>query len=198
MVCKLEGNNHWNFYDWSPYADGSLGSSEVGVPDATINILAIYALRCYKEICKLCTLPFEFDEKIEELRRAVRAEFFDHKECVFLTDKGGHATELVNSLAIVAGVATTEEAEKISKRLASGELISSSLSMKCFLYDALILTDKEKYKAFILEDIRKAYAPMVKTGTVWETKDGSDAFDGAGSLCHGWSSTPIYYYSILK
>ena len=35
-------------------------------------------------------------------------------------------------------------------------------------------------------------------GTVWETEDGERAFSNAGSLCHGWSALPIYYYHILK
>jgi hypothetical protein len=95
-------------------------------------------------------------------------------------------------------LATTAEREKIAECISKKELVSCSLSMKCFVYDALILTDKEKYKDFILNDIREAYTPMIKTGTVWETVDGKDAFDGAGSLCHGWSSTPIYYYNILN
>ena len=30
---------------------------------------------------------------------------------------------------------------------------------------------------------------MLETGdTLWETADGAEAFDNAGSLCHGWSS----------
>jgi hypothetical protein len=33
----------------------------------------------------------------------------------------------------------------------------------------------------------------------YETEEGADAFDKAGSLCHGWSSIPIYYFNkILK
>ena len=41
---------------------------------------------------------------------------------------------------------------------------------------------------------------MLKTGnnTVWETELGESDFSNAGSLCHGWSSIPIYYYNILK
>ncbi|MFD0717334.1 alpha-L-rhamnosidase C-terminal domain-containing protein [Paenibacillus sp. GCM10027626] len=32
----------------------------------------------------------------------------------------------------------------------------------------------------------------------WETNDGANAFGRAGSLCHGWSATPLYfYYSFL-
>lgn len=33
--------------------------------------------------------------------------------------------------------------------------------------------------------------------TVWETADGAVAFNNAGSLCHGWSAIPIYYYQLL-
>ena len=35
-------------------------------------------------------------------------------------------------------------------------------------------------------------------GTVWETEQGEADFHNAGSLCHGWSALPIYYYHILK
>ena len=30
--------------------------------------------------------------------------------------------------------------------------------------------------------------------TFWEDEDGEAAFNGAGSLCHGWSATPLYLY----
>jgi hypothetical protein len=33
--------------------------------------------------------------------------------------------------------------------------------------------------------------------TFWETALGDNDFDGAGSLCHGWSALPIYYYHKL-
>lgn len=29
--------------------------------------------------------------------------------------------------------------------------------------------------------------------TLWETEQGSDAFDQAGSLCHAWSAAPLWY-----
>ena len=28
--------------------------------------------------------------------------------------------------------------------------------------------------------------------TFWETELGATDFDGAGSLCHGWSAVPLY------
>lgn len=33
--------------------------------------------------------------------------------------------------------------------------------------------------------------------TAWETIEGGEAFENAGSLCHGWSAVPIYYYHKL-
>ena len=52
------------------------------------------------------------------------------------------------------------------------------------------------------EGIRRAGAitPMLEAGstTVWETELGEQDFSGAGSLCHGWSAMPIYYYHTLK
>ena len=71
--------------------------------------------------------------------------------------------------------------------------------MKCFKYDALLAVNKEKYRNYILEDIRVTYGKMLDAGatTFWETEEGESAFDNAGSLCHGWSALPVYYLQIL-
>ena len=57
------------------------------------------------------------------------------------------------------------------------------------------MTD-EKYRDFVLSDIRKNYGFMLDAGatSAWETIKGSADFGGAGSLCHGWSAIPVYYY----
>ena len=61
------------------------------------------------------------------------------------------------------------------------------------------LIDKEKYKDYILSDIDTRCKMMLDEGatTFWETELGANDFEGAGSLCHGWSAMPIYYYNIL-
>ena len=60
-------------------------------------------------------------------------------------------------------------------------------------------TDKEKWQGHVLEEIRKDYGAMVQTGNaVGETGDGASVFDNTDSLCHGWSSIPIYYDMKLK
>ena len=69
-----------------------------------------------------------------------------------------------------------------------------------FLYDALLTVDRKKYGEYVLSDIQRIYSPMLKTGnnTVWETELGAADFDDAGSLCHGWSAIPVYYYHLLR
>ena len=61
------------------------------------------------------------------------------------------------------------------------------------------MTNKERYRDFVLSEIRRNYSVMLNAGsdTVWETLGGCDDFSGAGSLCHGWSSVPIYFYHKL-
>ena len=93
-----------------------------------------------------------------------------------------------------------EEAKKIAELLVSDDspLSPVTLSMLCFKYDALLSVDAEKYKDNILDNIRKKYKKMLDEGatTFWETEVANTS--PAGSLCHGWSALPIYYYEILK
>ena len=67
-----------------------------------------------------------------------------------------------------------------------------------FVYDALLAADKEN-KDFVLADIREKYGYMLENGATsfWETIVGEADFNKAGSLCHGWSAMPIYYYRTL-
>ena len=197
LVCTFEGKNHWNFYDWSDHLEGSLGGSESKKPDALINMLTIMALDSYEKICIFCGEEFIYEGIANSLRTLTKSRFFDTENGVVLMNDKIKPLSLVNSLAVLSGVVNNSEAKVICSKLANGELSPSSLSTRCFMYDALIKTDERKYKSFILNDIRKTYAPMIETGTVWETVIGSTDFDNAGSLCHGWSGMPIYYYNKL-
>ena len=107
--------------------------------------------------------------------------------------------ELINSLAVWGGLATGEKAEKICSLMADGKLKSASIGMKLFKYDAYILTDKEKYRDMILSEIRRDYTYMLREGATsfWETLLGAADIDGAGSLCHGWASIPVYMFDQL-
>ena len=81
----------------------------------------------------------------------------------------------------------------------SFKIVPNTLSMNSFRFDALLREDHGKYSQNILDEIDRVYGYMLERGatTFWETIKGADDFKGAGSLCHGWSALPIYYYSML-
>jgi hypothetical protein len=108
-------------------------------------------------------------------------------------------TALCNVLAILAEVPENDEAEYICDKIVSGDLIDCTLSMKLMEYSAMLSTNTERYKDFILSEIRKNYSYMLSCGadTAWETIKGYEDFENAGSLCHGWSAVPIYIYQKL-
>ena len=78
-------------------------------------------------------------------------------------------------------------------------VIPNTLSMNCFRFDALLRVSRAKYAPVILDEIDQVYFGMLREGatTFWETIEGEADFSDAGSLCHGWSALPAYYYHIL-
>ena len=198
LVPTFEGYNHWNFYDWSPYSEGALFQKANKEFDFLLNCLLIIALKNYRNICDLTNCSFDYENVLLELQKATKKSFFDKEKGLFFVKEDGSYTELANSLGILAELCTQDEEKFIANALKNNELISCSLSFKCFKYDALLYVN-EQYKDDVFSEIRKTYLKMAKrTNTVWETDEGEVAFDNAGSLCHGWSAIPIYYYNKLS
>lgn len=200
LVCRFSESDQWNFYDWSSYLEGNLFGTEKKEPDLIVNCLFIMALDSLNKICKRISVPFEYEALLSESRKNTAYAFYNaDKKAYSLTAGGGEFTGLGNSLAIIAGIA--ENPAELCEMLADGCFTEASLSMKCFKYDALLMTDFSRWKDYVLEDIRRDYRKMLDAGatTVWETIEGASAFGNAGSLCHGWSAMPVYYYhKILK
>lgn len=200
LVYRFGGKEHWNFYDWSAYAEGSLGAEGQELPDLFINCLFVLALENVKYIAGKLGEAFAYDKEIRETREAAQKAFFDKKDGVFTAEWGEKKyTVLGNALAVLSEVAAGETAKTVCEKIADGKMQDCSLSMKTFKYDALLKCDKAKYKSAVLEEIRKDYGKMLAAGatSVWETTDGASAFENAGSLCHGWSAIPIIYFETL-
>ena len=200
LVCSFGGKEHWNFYDWSAYADGALGKSQQETPDLFINCLFLIALENVKYIAEKLGEAFEYEKEVLETREATREAFFVAKDGMFTAESGAKKyTVLGNALSVLAGVAAGKTAKTVCEKIADGKMQDCSLSMKTFKYDALLKCDKAKYQSAVLEEIRQDYGKMLEAGatSVWETTDGASAFDNAGSLCHGWSAIPIVYFKTL-
>ena len=205
LVAPIPGEGMWNFYEWIDGLDGRIasenGNTPVGAePDVVLNSLLCYALSKMEKIDAALGKTNNYTEARKGLNTAINKSFFDTSRGVFKNRASSPAaSELGNSLAILCGAANREARESIADAIISGRLDKATLSMKCFVYDALLILDRDKYKPYVLEVIERTYTPMIEYGggTVWETELGAADFDNAGSLCHGWSAIPAYYYHKL-
>lgn len=192
---------YWNFYEWS---NGSQRSAEDGTPildcengtyDLMLNCAFIYAFERYRKLCKFVGRSVNMD--VSFMQNEIRNMFYDEDKGYYSLSNSGSKLygQLGNAFAKLAGLS----GRNIDKAI-KGEcdVIPATLSMRGFVYDALLSGDKDA-KEFILADIREKYTYMLDQGATafWETLDGETAFENGGSLCHGWSAMPIYYYNLL-
>ncbi len=185
---------YWNFYEWSEGSDREwqtsrgVDSEHVKEYDLIMNCAYVYAIRKYNEY-------FEENIDVSTTVEAIKNTFFD-KELGFyvLSTEDKRYSQLGNAYAILIGLGGKQLADRM---ITDMNIITATLSMRSFLYDALMSIGG--YEDYILQDIEKRYTHMLKKGATsfWETEKGADDFDGAGSLCHGWSALPIYYYNAL-
>ena len=171
-----------------------IGSTDTR-PDLMINCLYVIALENFKIISDRINKPFNYQNIVDELKVNIKQNFFDSKNGLFSMSKGCEEfTELGNAVAILAGLTTPEESCAIAEKLSCDKLLKCSLSMKCFKYDALLKVDP-KYHQCIIKEICDTYKVMIDNDatSVWEVIEGANAFNNAGSLCHGWSAIPILY-----
>ena len=200
LLQNFQGDAFWNFYEWNAGLSGS------SIPcDSALNFTFLLHLNSLIEICSLLKKETEkaaYLQLYAQIAQRINERFYDEKEGLYrLDEKEERIFALVNAYAVLTGVANEERSKFICEQLTQkeGGMVACTLSMQSFVYDALLKTDKQRYAPFILQDIRQAYGYMLQEGatTFWETLKGSADFDGAGSLCHGWSALPVYYYRKL-
>ena len=191
----------WNFYEWKAMFDGHADRKY----DSVLNLMVCFTLTKLIYVCDRLNMAEDsayYSSKLREITEAVRARFFEKESGLFRSfDDVAVYSQLVNALAILSGAVDRAEAERICEMLTSPDesVTTTTLSMTAFKYDALLAVDKEKYSNYILNDIDVSFGEMLAKGATsfWETLLGKDDMDGAGSLCHGWSALPIYYYEVL-
>lgn len=193
---------HWNFYEWTEGMSGKLRQHDEKRFDAALNCLLSLALQSMQKLADLLKLPADYAKQAERINEAVHLHFFDEKRGIFKNSTADdHGSVLVNALAILCGAADANCTGALAEHLTDTEygLTPVSLSMVCFLYDALLAVDRTRYASFVLQDIACKYQRMLDAGATsfWETEKGESDFDNAGSLCHGWTAMPVYYYHQL-
>ena len=77
---------------------------------------------------------------------------------------------------------------------APGTLLSTYSTLPYWVHAMQNLSSE--CRAEIMPRLRATFLPAVFNGatTLWETAEAGNDFAYAGSLCHGWSSLPSYYF----
>ncbi|MBQ9485219.1 MAG: family 78 glycoside hydrolase catalytic domain [Clostridia bacterium] len=200
----------WHFYEWSGDLDGNFFSEDPALKnrcgyDSLINAYLSIAYVKTAKIYRLCgntVRAAELENAAEKLNASIRKEFFDEKSGLFKTygEKEGFSV-LANALCVLAGAAEENDYAVIGEFLKNPPetAVKNTLSMNAFRFDALLKINV-KNSAFVLDEIERVYGKMLAEGATsfWETEKGEADFDGAGSLCHGWSAIPVYYFHLLN
>ncbi len=191
---------YWNFYEWTDGSADLIPSAKTSVPweyyHLILNCAFIYSGEMFKELCQMADV--EWDADFDSIRAAIDDTFLDRETGIYhlRTDDVTLRSQLGNAFALLIGLGDERTVKAVKE---DSSLIPTSLSMLTYLYDALLKAD-EGNKEYILNDIRKQYGYMLENGATsfWETALGGADFDNAGSLCHGWSALPIYYYNLFN
>jgi alpha-L-rhamnosidase len=192
----------WHFYDWSAdmsgYDDELFGKGLTW--DTPLNCFLILALEAAGEICKWSSDDDSefFSSAAQKLRNHAAELFWDSTKEVFITHPYTDVlSELTQALAVLAKVGTADQRKKALKRMCAADsgLENAGLSQSVYTFEAL-MTDKKAYGKKVFSDIESTWGAMLNAGatTFWETILGAKDFADAGSLCHGWSAVPLFFY----
>lgn len=206
--ARIEENNlirhfddpYWNFYEWTDGSHdifpGQYGYEYKDCFHLILNCAFVYAGKMFLEMCDMAGVEFDCD--FDSIKTAINKEFFDESDGNFVlrTDDRSFKSQLGNSFALLIGLGDERTLRAIKE---DKNLIETSLSMLIYKYDALLAANPDN-KEYILNEIRELYGYMLdnEATTFWETIKGEADFGGAGSLCHGWSALPVYYYHLFN
>ncbi len=207
LIPSPQGEKFWNFLEWQKGSDGVFN----GVTNLDYNLYhmaynGFYSLVCraFSNVCKTLNKNDEaerFEKLYTSINNSIHKYFYNdelkaYSSCIsYEREVTAYYTELASSLAVCCGACPDECIDDVLETIASGKLLSITTSHAKYKYDAL-MTRPEKYSDFVMNEIADIWGGMLYQGATsfWETANGSKDFSLSGSLCHGWSATPIYVY----
>lgn len=201
------GKGYWQFYDW---AEGLSGDGRL--PDGTLryeaplNLLLLSSLEADAALAEAVgeeACAARWRTRAAELRERVRGRFWNPERKCFETavQDGAFAdepvSELVQALAILADAVPDGELPALAERLSRTSGWTETTLSQSFHKYAALLKAGETCGRRAMAQMDALWGKMLDAGATsfWEMKEGWPAFSGAGSLCHGWSAIPVYFYA---
>ena len=212
-VCKeAECKCYWQFYDREKDLCGDLSRALAGeggpmsnVYEAPLNLFAILAFesaaRCAEAVGE-ATDAARWRRAADAIRSVVRQKFWNAAKQQFETRLGASLApaELSQALGLLANAVPEESRAGVIRKLsAPSDWTKTSLSQSLYKYEALRLAGGEAEQA-MLKMMDATWSAMLNEGATsfWEVIEGWKAFYNAGSLCHGWSAIPVYFYWVSR
>ena len=202
------GRRYWQFYDWAKDLSGDLEKALAGedgsTPGQFESPLNLFAVLAFDAAADCAAFVGETDDAARwrqaanRIRLAVRQKFWNREKGQIDTRLGASLApaELSQALALLADAIPEENRGDIARKLsAPSDWTRTTLSQSLYKYEALRAAGGAAERA-MWKDIDATWSAMLDAGATsfWEVGDGWKAFGGAGSLCHGWSAVPVYFY----
>jgi hypothetical protein len=206
LIKISDSDQYWNFYEWVGGLDGGMnGGIEAGRP-APGDIQAPQNLYVYEMLGSYIKIMNAIGDLSEvarvtpirsDLAQAIEEYFWSEKEGCYLTrhKPDFHMHEHIQYLMLAFDLVPEAKKGQVLTTLHSGKLIGLTLSPLLYMMNAL-LKQSPAEQEYAVTKIDHIYENMLAEGatTFWETANGAADFDGAGSLCHAWSSIHVYYF----
>ena len=213
LLTVPRGTCYWNFYEWNSVLSGEPIYREKPLErrvDAPYMMSFLMMLEACGKMARALgegAYGAQLARTADQIRGACHRLFWDEEGGCYHTyayerqgrfqGERGKDAELVQAFAVLCGVAGERERSLLLPGLTEGRESwePCTLAMMRYKYEAL-LQEKERYAPWVFEDIRSIWGGMLRQGATsfWETQKGAADFEGAGSLCHGWSAIPVYFY----
>ena len=202
-LFQARDKDYWSFYEWAP------GVSHCNADENDVHALynlylanMLDAMSKAERYCGDSAIADVWQNDAETIRRKVDEIFYDENDGCYATfwhdgkllpDRHEHTQVLM----LQANAVPEEKKARLLDNVMGGvEMVPVTLSVMPYLFQAFLLYDNgQKARQYLRRKLEENYYVMLdgESTTLWETVKGGDDFFYAGSLCHGWSSLPVYY-----
>jgi hypothetical protein len=198
---SLKNTPQWMFTDWVDNQKewrAGIGPISANGTSAVLDFQLLWAYQVAADLeTKLGNPAFaaQYGKEIEVLKKTIRAKYWDSTKKLFADrEEKDEFSQHTNSLAILTGLASKEEAKQIAQSLiTNAKLAPASIYFKYYLHQALIKAgngnDYLKWLDKWRENIQMGLTTWAETSDVDKTR----------SDCHAWGSSPNieFYRTIL-
>ncbi|MEI7436968.1 MAG: family 78 glycoside hydrolase catalytic domain, partial [bacterium] len=202
----FDGKGYWAFYEWINELDykrepltGAGGKFRIDLPH---NLYLLEAMERYAEMLALSgehVAAQRWRTDAAALRRRTHAIFWDSERGCYASyaDRSArwHYAAGVQALALCNGLGSPATRRTVRERMLNDStLVPMTLQVMGYGCQAL-LGARLPQQVAMLQRIRSTFGGMLRQGatSLWEIdKIYDDSFAIAGSLCHAWSSVPVW------